>query len=87
MASANICSDSLSVLQAVKNAEHSLFPEAINKLNIALADLSYKLSRFNYNRNKIRFTWCPAHVVMNEKVDLLAKKASVNEVWPNNIKL
>jgi len=85
---ANICSDSLSVLQALKNAEQSFFPRAINKLNIALADLSYRLARMNFNDNRVRFTWCPAHVgiTMNEKVDLLAKKTSFNgKIWHNNM--
>jgi len=58
----NICSDSLSVLQSLKNSEQSFFPRAINKLNIVLAELSYKLSRINFNGNRVRFTWCPAHV-------------------------
>jgi len=40
----NICSDSQSVLWALKNAETSFFPKAINKLNTVLADLSYRLS-------------------------------------------
>jgi len=76
----NICSDSLSVLQALKFAEQSFFPRAINKLNLALAELSYRLSKINFNNNKVRFTWCSAHVgiIMNEKVDLLAKKAAIS---------
>jgi len=84
----NICSDSLSVLQALKFTEQSFFPRSINKFNIALADVSYKLSRVNFNNNRVRFTWCPAHVgiTWNEKVDLLAKKAAINgEIWKNNV--
>jgi len=84
----NICSDSLSVLQALKFAEQSFFPRSINKLNMALADLSYKLSRMNFNFIRVRFTWCPAHVgiIMNEKVDLMAKRAAIDgEIWNNNI--
>jgi len=46
----------LSVLEALKNAEHSLIPEATNKLNVVLAELSYKIYRANYNKNRIRFT-------------------------------
>jgi len=84
----NICLDSLSVLIALKNAEYALFPKAVNKLNIVLADLSYKISRINFAKNRIRFTWCPAHVGFsgNERADFLAKAASVNgEEWNNCI--
>jgi len=49
---ANICTDSLSLLQALKNVEQSFFPRAIIKVNMALADLFYKLARINYNGNK-----------------------------------
>jgi len=84
----NICSDSQSVLVALKNAEKSFFPRAINKLNTVLADLSYKLSRINFNEGRVRFTWCPAHVGIegNERADRLAKEASVKgETWNNLI--
>jgi len=84
----NICSDSLSVLTALKNAELAFFPKAINKLNTILADLSYKISRINFNSSRVRFTWCPAHVGItgNEKIDLLAKEASISgEKWHNYV--
>jgi len=84
----NICSDSQSVLWALKNAEMSFFPKAINKLNTVLADLSYRLSRINFNEGRVRFTWCPAHVGIegNEMADRVAKQASVNgENWNNPV--
>jgi len=84
----NICSDSQSVLWTLKNAEMSFFPKFINKLNTVLADLSYKLSRINFNEERVRFTWCPAHmgIVGNERADLETKKASINgENWNNFI--
>jgi len=84
----NICSDSLSVVEALKNAEYSLISKGTNKLNVVLAELSYKIYRANYNENRIRFTWCPAHVgiALNESVDLLAKGASYNgKYWNNDI--
>jgi len=84
----NICSDSLSVLRALENAERAFFPRSLNKLKLPLAELSYKLSRVNFFENRVRFIWCPAHagITLNEEVDLLAKKASVNgELWTNDI--
>jgi len=84
----NICSDSLSVLQALKNSELSLFPKASNKLNVVLAELLHKITKINSTENRVRFTWCPAHVGIeyNEKVDSLAKEASIRgELWNNNI--
>jgi len=39
----NICSDSLSILQALKNSELALFPRALNKLNVVLAELIHKI--------------------------------------------
>jgi len=53
----NICSDSQSILLALKNAEMSFFPKAINKLNTVLTDLSHRLSRINFNEGRVRFTW------------------------------
>jgi len=84
----NICSDSQSVLEALKNAEKSFFPKAITKLNMVLANLSYKLSRINFNKDRVRFTWCPAHVGIegNERAEIVssAKEASVRgEIWNN----
>jgi len=84
----NVCSDFLSVLTALKFAELEFFPKAINKLNTGLADLSYKISRINFNNSKLRFTWCPAHIGImgNERADLLAKSASISgELWNNLI--
>jgi len=34
----NICSDSLSVLEMLKNSELTLFLRALNKLNVVLAE-------------------------------------------------
>jgi len=84
----NICSNSLSVLQAVKNSELDLFPRALNKLNIVLAELIHKVSLLNAEEPRVRFTWCPAHVGIqsNEIVDSLAREAAVRgEAWENNI--
>jgi len=78
----NICSDSLSVLQVLKNSELSLFPKALTKLNIVIAELLHKITKTNSTENRVRFTWCPAHIGIenNEKVDSLAKEASIRGV-------
>jgi len=84
----NICSDSLSVLQAIKNSEFELFPRALNKLNVVLAELIHKVSLLNAEEPRVRFTWCPAHVGIqfNEIVDTLAKEAAIRgKAWGNNI--
>jgi len=83
----NICSDSLSVFTALKNAELVFFPKAINKLNTVLADLFYKISRINFNNSsQIYLVPCSCGHIRNERVDFLAKAASINgEKWHNYI--
>jgi len=82
----NICSESLSFLQTLNCSSISLFPAALEKLNQTVADLIYKINRVKSWDPKIRFTWCPAHISIkqNEKVDLLAKEASMMGTPFNN---
>jgi len=85
---ANVCSDSISVLQAVKNSKLDQFPRALNKLNIVLAELIHKASLLNAEEPRVRFTWSPAHVGIqyNEIVDSLVREASIRgEVWESSI--
>jgi len=58
----------------------------LGKLNQIVADLIYKINRINNWELKIRFTWCPAHIGIkhNEKVDFLAKEASLTGTPFNN---
>jgi len=58
----NILSDSLSLLETLKNLETILFPNALNNCNIIIIELIYKISRLNIGGCTIRFTWCPTHV-------------------------
>jgi len=52
----NICMDSLSLLQTLKNSELSLFLSALNKLNLVIQELNYKISRFIMNNVLVRLT-------------------------------
>jgi len=63
----------------LKNSELSLFPKTLTKLNVVIAELLHKITKTNSTENRVRFTWCPAHVGIefNEKVDSLAKEASI----------
>jgi len=56
-----------------------LFPVALDRLNLIVADLIYKIDKINSNKSKERFSRCPAHVRVkhNEKIDLLAKEAAI----------
>jgi len=82
----NICSDSLSFLQTLNCSSTSLVPASLGKLNQTVADLIYKINKVNNWELKIRFTWCPAHIGIkqNEKVNLLAKEASMTGTPFNN---
>jgi len=62
--SVNICTDSLSFLRFLDNSQHSLFPSAL-VMNQSIAELIYRINKFNYNEQKVRFSWCPAHAGIN----------------------
>jgi len=50
-----------------KIQNQNLFLRALNKLNVVLAELVYKISKINLIENRVRFTWCPAHVGIQRK--------------------
>jgi len=51
----NILSESLSLLETLKNLEIVLFPNALNNCNITIIELIYKISRLNIGGCTIRF--------------------------------
>jgi len=80
--------DFLSLIQALKNSELSLLLPILNKLNIVIPELNYKISRLNINKVALRLIWCLAHIGIknNEVVNRLAKDASnKGDLWNNNI--
>jgi len=58
----------------------SPFPSALGKLNQVVADLIYKITKINCVEQRVRFSWCPTHIsiVHNERVNFLAKEASIS---------
>ncbi|XP_036147182.1 uncharacterized protein LOC118647082 [Monomorium pharaonis] len=77
----NICTDSLSCLNAIESGDFRPFP-----LCNLIRDVKVKLLHAVSMSKSIRFTWCPAHkgIQGNELVDNAAKDAALLEKNPTN---
>lgn len=79
----NICTDSLSLLQALKNKQKRKY-----RLCPLIDDIKYSVYKLKQHNSlfRIKLTWCPAHVGVagNERADKEAKEAAESGISINN---